>query len=54
VIVPGSYERNSAHRLLTEKGLFQLDFALRERLRQEIIARHAFRQAGDAPSDRVM
>jgi hypothetical protein len=54
LIEPGSYQRNQAHRLLTEKGLFQLEFALGEGLRQEIIARHAFAQAGDAPSDRVM
>jgi hypothetical protein len=54
VIEPGSYQRNRAHRLLTEKGLFRLEFALSERLRQEIIARHAFAQAGDASSDRVM
>lgn len=54
VIESGSYERNPAHRLLTAKGLFQIDFALRERLKQEIIALHAFRQAGDVASDRVM
>ncbi len=54
LIEPGSYQRNPAHRLLTEKGLFQLEFALNERLRQEIIMRHAFAQAGDVSSDRVM
>ena len=54
LIEPGSYQRNVAHRLLTEKGLFRLDFALSDRLRQEIVARHAFAQVGDASSDRVM
>jgi hypothetical protein len=55
VIEPGSYERNRAHRLFTNKGLFRLDFALRERLKDEVIARHAFNQAGQAPtSDLVM
>jgi hypothetical protein len=50
LIKPGSYQPNPGYRLLTEKGMFRLDFALRERLRQEIIARHAFRQAGSAPA----
>jgi hypothetical protein len=54
LIEPGSYQRNNSYKLLTKKGLFELEFALRERLKQEIIARHAFRQAGDLPTDRVM
>ena len=54
VIEPGSYERNRAHRLLTNKGLFQLDFALRERLKEEVVARHAFNQAGEVSTERVM
>jgi hypothetical protein len=54
LIDPGSYERNRAHRLLTEKGLFQLEFALRERLQREIIALHAFREAGEVTSGHVM
>jgi hypothetical protein len=49
LIEPGSYQPNPGYRLLTQRGLFRLDFATRERLRQEIIARHDFRQAGNAP-----
>jgi len=54
LILPGSYQRNRQHRLLSEKGLFQLEYAVRERLKEEIVARHAFRQAGDVASPRVM
>jgi hypothetical protein len=54
LIVEGSYWRNPAHRLLSDKGLFQLEYALRERLKAEIAARHAFRQAGSVASERVM
>jgi hypothetical protein len=54
LIEPGSYQGNASYRLLTDRGVFQLDYALRERLRQEIIALHAFREAGHVSNDRVM
>jgi hypothetical protein len=53
-LVPDSYRRNRAHRLLSAKGLFQLEYALEERLKKEIAIRHAFRGAGPTASDRVM
>jgi hypothetical protein len=53
-VVPDSYRRNPAHRLLSTKGLFQLEYALQERLKKEIATRHAFRQAGKSPTERLM
>jgi len=53
-LVPGSYRGNPAHRLLSAKGLFQLEYALQERLKREIAARHAMRAAGDPPNTFVM
>lgn len=54
LIVPASYQRNPAHRLLSEKGLFQLEYALTHRLKDEIAARHSFRRAGSLASAHVM
>jgi len=53
-IVAESYRRNPAHRLLTAKGLFRIDYALQQRLVSEIRAHQAFREAGDITTDRVM
>jgi hypothetical protein len=53
-VVPGSYRGNPAHRLLTAKGIFQLEYALQERLKREIAARHVMRGAGDPPNSFVM
>ena len=40
--------------MLTDNGLFRLDYVPSERLSQEIMAHHAFRQAGDVVTERVM
>jgi len=54
LVVPGSYRGNPAHRLLTAKGIFRLEYALQERLKREIAARHAMRGAGNPPNSFVM
>ncbi|HEY7288686.1 MAG TPA: hypothetical protein VH583_02530 [Vicinamibacterales bacterium] len=54
IIVRGSYRRNPAHKLFSEKGLFQLEYALCERLKEEIAARHTFRQPNQAVAEWVM
>ncbi len=54
LIVPGSYRQNPTYRLLSEKGLFQLEYALAHRLKDEIVARHTFRLAGSVASEHVM
>jgi len=53
-VVPDSYRGNPAHRLLSAKGIFQLEYALQERLKREIAGRHAMRAAGDPPNTFVM
>jgi hypothetical protein len=46
VVIPGSYQQNPNHLILSPQGFFRLESALRERLLTELAARNSTRRQG--------